>query len=285
MKVRHIAHLLLLALLPVASAAPPALAATPLNYSGSATIAMSILYGGGIKAFEEKTRLVFGKIDVISGQEKAFSKVLDGTVDMAGAGRFLSEEEKARGLKESIIAWDAVAIWVNQSNPVADLTRVQARDIFTGKITNWKEAGGFDRPIVLVLDSPDAGKANMEVAQKILLENRPFAPLSTPYKTARDMMAAVAQDPNAISLAGRGLAPTFNRDILDRIKTVAIDGIAPGTANIESKRYLLTRPLSLVTSGPPKRDVKVFIDFILSPEGQEIVSRDFVPAAPPKGAR
>ncbi len=255
------------------------MAADPLSYSGSATLAMSILYGGAFKAFEARTGKRFTYIDTISGTPQALSLLSEDKVTLAGAGRFLSDKEKAKGLVENTIALDALAIWVNRINPVANLTRAQARDIFTGKITHWKKIGGLDIPIALALENPASGKATMEVTQKILLENGPFGPPTSLHEFGRDMIIAVSQNPGAVCVASQGLQSSISRELLDQVRMVALDGVMPTPPNILSGAYPLTRPLILVTAGKPAGEAKAFIDFMLSPEGQRIVAVNFVPVA------
>jgi phosphate transport system substrate-binding protein len=258
-------------------AATPGWSEETLEYAGSTTIGMGILYAGGLKAFTARTGLTFRSIDTISGSSIGLAKLLAGEVNVAGAGRALTPEEKSRGLVEHRIAYDALALWVNRDNPVSRLTREQAKGIFTGGITNWKEAGGRDAPVALVLAPLEKSMATMEVLQKVLLDNRPFGAPAVTAEYAREQVVAVSQNPNAICAASYGFAPTFNQSLRDKVKMIELDGVLPASANILNGSYLISRPLILATRGIPAGKVKTFIDFMLSTEGQGIVGRNFVP--------
>ncbi len=249
-----------------------------LSYSGSTTIGMAILYEGALKAFTARTGYSFDAVDTISGSGKGIAKLLAGEVNLAGAGRNLTPQEKSQGLMEHRIAHDAIALWVHSDNPVTRLTRKQAKDVFTGRVRNWKEVGGDDRPIHLVLEPANEGMATMEVLQQILLDNQPFGVPAITCKYAREQVLEVSRDPDAVCAASMGFAAGLNATLRARLKLVALDGVLPTQKAVIDGTYPISRPLILATLGPPAGKVKAFVDFILSPEGQKIVARNFVPA-------
>jgi phosphate transport system substrate-binding protein len=276
---------LLVALLPPGGAA--AQGADLLTYAGASTISLSILYGGAAKEFEQKTGIHFDAIDTTSGSGRGMEKLVKGGVSLAGVGRELTPQERSQGLVEHLIGYDALAVWVNRDNPAGKLTRAQIKGILSGKIRNWKEVGGDDRAVFLILEPLTDGRASTDCMQKSLLDSVPFGPPDATMENHRDQIMEVSRNPGAICCGSQGLQSTLSPAIKEQIKMVAIDGLFPDAKGISSRTYPAVRPLNLVTVGPGAGKVKAFIDYILSPEGQTIVGRNFVPAVlpPPSGAK
>lgn len=253
-----------------------AIAADGLSYSGSSTIGMSILEAGAVKAFEQKTGIKFTSLDQ-PGSGKGIQALLDGKVTMAGASRTLKPEEKAKKLLGTAIGYDAIAVFVHKNNPVKNLTKDQIKAIFTGKIRNWKEVGGKDAPIQPNTEIAGEKRATMLAFQEMAMDNAPYGTGFKEIDFPRDQIVDVAKNENAICSVSYGLLAAVSGDLRDNVKAITINGIAPEPKNIQSGAYLISRPLLLVTQGLPKGDVKKFIEFMLSQEGQKIVAVNFVP--------
>lgn len=253
-----------------------AIAGDELSYSGSSTIGMSVLDAGAVKAFEQKTGIKFTSIEQ-PGSGKGIQALLDGKVTLAGASRTLKPEEKAKKLLGTAIGYDAIAVFVHKNNPVKNLTKDQVKGIFTGKIKNWKEVGGKDAPIKPNTEIAGEKRATMLAFQEMAMDNAAYGTGFKEIDFPRDQIVDVAKNENAICGVSFGLLAAVSGDLRGNVKAVTVNGIAPSDANIRSGAYLISRPLLLVTMGLPKGDVKKFIDFMLSPDGQKVVATNFVP--------
>lgn len=247
-----------------------------ISYSGSSTIGMSILEAGAVKAFEQKTGLKFKSIEQ-PGSGKGIKALLEGKVTMAGASRKLETEEKKQNLIGTAIGYDAIAVFVNKKNPVNNLTKEQIKGIFTGKIKNWKEVGGKDAPIRVNTEIAGEKRATMLAFQEMAMDKAPYGTGFKEIDFPRDQIVEVAKDENGICSVSFGLLAAVSADLRNKVKAFNVGGIDPSDKNIQSGAYPISRPLLLVTNGLPKGNVKKFIDFMLSKEGQDIVNKNFVP--------
>ena len=247
-----------------------------ISYSGSSTIGMSILEAGAVKAFEQKTGLKFKSIEQ-PGSGKGIKALLEGKVTVAGASRKLEAEEKKQNLIGTAIGYDAIAVFVNKKNPVNNLTKEQIKGIFTGKIKNWKEVGGKDAPIRVNTEIAGEKRATMLAFQEMAMDKAPYGTGFKEIDFPRDQIVEVAKDENGICSVSFGLLAAVSADLRDKVKAFNVGGIDPSDKNIQSGAYPISRPLLLVTNGLPKGNVKKFIDFMLSKEGQDIVNKNFVP--------
>lgn len=252
-----------------------------LTYAGSSTIAMSILYEGALRGFEARTGTRFAKVDTLAGSGKGLELVARGEVSVCGFAQPFKEEDRARGLVPHLIGHDALGIWVNQANPVRALTSDQARSIFTGRASGWEEFGGRRAKIHLYMTDPEDRKATQALIQDILLKRQPVSRTNaTLVEVSRDSLLGVAQDEDGICAASIGLGGTFSTEFRAKLRLLSLDGVVPDKKAIQKGNYPLSRPLFLVTKGKPEGKIKDFIDFMLSPEGQALVARNFVPARP-----
>lgn len=256
--------------------AQSAIAKDGLSYSGSSTIGMSILEAGALKAFEAKTGKKFGSVEQ-PGSGKGIKALIEGKVAIGGASRALTPEEKKAGVLGHIIGYDAIAVFVHKSNPVRNLTKEQIKGIFTGRIKNWKEVGGKDAAIAVNTEILGEKRATMLVFQELTMDNAAYGRGFKEIDFPRDQIVEAAKDVNSICSVSFGLLAAVSADLRDKVKAVSVNGIEPTDKNIRSGAYLISRPLVLGTMGLPKGDVKEFISFMLSKEGQEIVSKNFVP--------
>ena len=221
------------------------------------------------------------------GSGTGIAALINGTADIANASRQIEEEEtaeaEANGVDpvEHIIARDAIAVIVNPDNPVSELTLQQISDIYSGKINNWSEIGGEDRPIVRLSRETNSG-THVYFLETVLRmgnsENETFFSTDTLLlPSSEGIVAEVRQNPNAIGYDGLGYVP-------DDLKMIAIadqEGnpyVLPSIATVDEKTYPISRDLYMYTNGEPTGIIKEYLDWILSSEAQEIVIElGFVP--------
>jgi phosphate transport system substrate-binding protein len=256
--------------------AAPAWASDEIRYSGSSTIGNAILDIGAMDAFQKKTGIKFASYDY-PGSSKGMKALIDGKATLGGASRALKSSEKKSKVLGTIIGYDAIGICVNAANPVSDLSKEQLKDIFTGKITNWSEVGGPDQPIRVNTEIQGEGRATMEMFQKMVMDGAAYGSGFKEIDMPRDQIVDVAREPWGIGTPSVGLISAVSKKDARNVKFIAVDSFVPDAENIEMGAYLISRPLILGTIGLPKGNVKKFIDYILSPEGQAIVSINFVP--------
>lgn len=247
-----------------------------LSYSGSSTIGMSVLEAGALKEFETKTGVKFKSIEQ-PGSGKGIQALLDGKVTLAGTSRALKQDEKNKKLLGTAIGYDAIAVFVHKNNPVKNLTKDQVKGIFTGKIKNWKEVGGKDAPIQPNTEIAGQKRATMLAFQEMAMDNAAYGSGFKEIDFPRDQIVDVAKNENAVCSVSYGLLAAVSSDLRGNVKATTVNGVEPSDKNIQSGAYLISRPLLLVTNGLPKGNVKKFIDFMLSADGQKIVNKNFVP--------
>jgi phosphate transport system substrate-binding protein len=221
-----------------------------------------------IMAFNPKIRITVAG----GGSGVGVQKVGAGLVAIGNTGRALTPEEVAKyGLKSFPFAIDGVAVAVNPKNPVKALTAQQVRDIFAGKVTNWKQVGGKDAPINLF--TRDEASGTREVFWKKALKKGPIADKANVVASNGAMKVAVAQDPNAIGYVGIGHLDAT-------VVGVKLDGINPTQENAKSGKYPVVRLLYMNTKGEPTPLVKAFIDYIKSPAGAKLlVKHGYIPTS------
>jgi phosphate transport system substrate-binding protein len=254
----------------------PALAgAGEILYGGSSTLAETVLQGGVIQGFQGKTGVKVQIADV-SGTGKGLKSLAEGKLHVVGAGRTLTADEKKAGLLGTIIGYDGLAVFVNKSNPVKDLSKEQLKDLFTGKVKSWKELGGKDVKIVPMIEPIASKRATMQAVQELVLDNAPFVAGIREMESLKDQLAEVAKSEGAICVASIGFLASAGAGVRDAVKAVSLDMTPPNDANIRSGAYLLSRPMLLATKGLPAGDVKSFLDYVLSSDGQAVVEKFFV---------
>jgi phosphate transport system substrate-binding protein len=265
----------LLATLILTLVALPALA-EELRYIGSSTIGTGVLLAGATQEFTAKTGIKFAAID-IPGSGKGIQALIEGKTPLAGASRPLKPEEKKAKLIGTIIGYDAIAVFVHQSNPVQNLTKEQLKGIFAGQIKSWKEVGGADTPIVPNTEILTGKRATVEMFQEMVLDGAAYGQGFKEIDLPRDQIVDLAANPGAICSVSLGLLAAVPGEVKAKVKPLSINGIAPTEKNVQSGAYLISRPLLLVTKGLPKAEVKEFLNYMLSAEGQANVAKNFVP--------
>jgi phosphate transport system substrate-binding protein len=254
----------------------PSIALADISYSGSSTIGTGILKeGGAVAAFEKKTGKKFSAVE-IPGSGKGVQALIDGKVDLAGASRPLKPEEKKAGLSATTIGYDAIAVFVHKSNPVKNLTKEQLKGIFTGKIKNWKEVGGKNAPIVPNTEIIAGKRATIEMFQEHVMDGAKYGKFKE-VDLPRDQIVELTKQENGICSVSLGLLASLSAAEKGKVKAISVAGSEPSDKNVQSGAYIISRPLLLVTKGLAKGEVKEFISFILSSEGQSIVTKNFVP--------
>ncbi|MBB5143310.1 phosphate ABC transporter substrate-binding protein [Desulfovibrio intestinalis] len=199
------------------------------------------------------------------GSGVGVQKVGEGIVQIGNTGRALKPAEVEKyGLVTFPFAIDGVAVAVNPANKVAGLTKAQIKDIFSGKVANWKDVGGADAAISLYVR--EDGSGTRETFEERAMDKGTSAAGANVVNSNGAMKTAISQDPNAIGYVGIGH--------LDKsIKGVNVDGMAPSQENAASGQYTVTRLLYMNTKGEPQGITKGFVDYIFTPAGQEIVSK------------
>jgi len=215
------------------------------------------------------------------GSGVGISALLSGTTDIAQSSRSLKLDEKmklndaGKAFKETIIAYDALAVIVNPANKVTKLTREQLESIFTGKITNWKQVGGDDQKIVVY--SRETSSGTYEFFKEHVLNKKNFAPSALLMPATGAIVQSVSQTKGAIGYVGLAYIEKSVKTLdvsYDKGKTF----ITPNVENAKSKKYPITRPLYYYYLAKTEKAVSPFVSFILSTEGQKIVSTEgYVP--------
>lgn len=234
----------------------------PLTYDGATSISSRIL-PLALPAFEQRGGVAV-KVER-SGGGKGLKAMFSGQADVAGLARALSPEERDRKPYVAIIGYDALGVWVSEQNPVRALTKAQLKDLFTGRIRNWKQLGGRDRPVVACTEHLLSERATLEAFRQLALDGAAYGPVREEVDPA-DCLRVVATDPGAVAAATTAYA-------ISGIRPATIDGVAPDPQHVRTGSYLLTRPLLLVTRAPPTGSLRAFVDFMVSPDGQALVVR------------
>jgi phosphate transport system substrate-binding protein len=252
----------------------PGIASAEVVYGGSSTVA-EVLQGGMAKGFESKTGTRVQIAD-LSGTGKGLKELADGKVNLVGSGRVLNAEEKKSGLLGTIVGYDGLAVYVHKSNTVKDLSKEQLKDIFTGKVKSWKQLGGKDVKIVPLIEPLASKRATVQLVQDLVNDGAAFAPGIREVDQLKDQVAEVARSEGALCFASVGFLASADGAVKGNVRQVSLDATDPSDANIRSGAYLLSRPMLFVTKGLPTGDLKAFLEYALSRDGQAVVERYFV---------
>ncbi|MCL2440494.1 MAG: phosphate ABC transporter substrate-binding protein [Treponema sp.] len=183
------------------------------------------------------------------------------------SSRELTPAEQGKGLRETIVAIDGIAVIVNSSNPVSNLTVDQIRNIYTGAITDWSQVGGRAGRIAVV--SREEGSGTRGAFEEIVrFQGRLLAGANESTSTGA-IKAGIAQNPNAIGYISLG-------SVDDTIKAISVDGVTPATANVVSGAYKIARPFIVLTGNNLHAESAAFVQWMLGSEGQAIVSRSWI---------
>ncbi len=221
------------------------------------------------------------------GSGTGIAALINGTVDIANASRAIKPEEmdeaKAKGVDpvEFVIARDAIAVIVHPDNPVSQLTLQQISDIYSGKINNWSEVGGDDRPIVRLSRETNSGTHVYFLESVLRLGSKTdktlFAQNTLLLPSSEGIINEIRQNPNAIGYDGLGYVPK-DLKMIAIAKAAGDPYVLPSIATVTDRTYPIARDLFMYTAGQPTGAVKDYLDWILTDEAQAIVAKlGFVP--------
>ncbi|MGB0388753.1 MAG: PstS family phosphate ABC transporter substrate-binding protein [Ardenticatenaceae bacterium] len=223
------------------------------------------------------------------GSGTGIAAMINGTVDIANASRAMKQKEidqaQANGINpiEHVVARDAIAVVINPENPINELTIEQIASIYTGKVTNWKELGGEDRPIVVTSRESNSGTYVYFLEEVVRVGSRDeeafFSPDALLLPSSEVISLEVARNPNAIGYDGLGYVTAEQKMVAI---TITPDGsqpaVLPSLDSVNAGTYPISRPLYMYTPGEPTGAVKDYLEWILSSPGQQIVEKlGFVP--------
>jgi phosphate transport system substrate-binding protein len=221
------------------------------------------------------------------GSGTGIAALINGTVDMANASRLMKDQERsdaqANGIEpvEHVVAGDAIAIVIHPSNPVERLTIPQLSAIFSGKISNWQEIGGEDRPIVLLSRESNSGThvffLEEVVRQGDKNDTTLFSPDTLLMPSSEGSSSEVRQNPNAIGYDGLGYV-THDQKVVAVAPSTDDAFVLPSVETVKDNSYPIARGLYIYTAGEPEGAVLEYLDWIFGPGGQDIVLElGFVP--------
>ena len=252
----------------VAASSEAASAETTADLSGSISMvgstSMEKLANALSEAFMEEYPDVTVTAEFV-GSGAGIEAVTNGTADIGNSSRSLKDEEKAAGVVENVVAIDGIAVCVDPANEVADLTKEQLTNIYNGTVTNWKEVGGADEPIIVI--GREAGSGTRGAFEELvdLVDGCKYA---NELDSTGAVIAKVASTPGAIGYA--------SLDALDdSVKALSLEGVEATAENIKAGNYFLSRPFVMATKGEISEQndlVQAWFDFVLGDEGQQVAS-------------
>ncbi|MCX6030687.1 MAG: PstS family phosphate ABC transporter substrate-binding protein [Chloroflexi bacterium] len=219
------------------------------------------------------------------GSGTGIAALINGTTDIANASRGMKKEELDAAQKNGIapveftVARDAIAIVVNPANPVNGLTLQQLSDIYQGKITNWRQVGGVDRPIVLLSRESNSGTYVYFLENVLRLGKKSdllFSPDTLLMPSSEGISVEVRQNPNALGYDGLGYV-TADQKVVAVAKDAGSSYVKPSVATVNDGSYPISRPLFMYTAGQPTGQVKDYLDWIVHDGQALVVELGFVP--------
>lgn len=252
----------------VAESSAAAPAETTADLSGSISMvgstSMEKLANALSEAFMEEYPDVTVTAEFV-GSGAGIEAVTNGTADIGNSSRSLKDEEKAAGVVENVVAIDGIAVCVDPANEVADLTKEQLTNIYNGTVTNWKEVGGADEPIIVI--GREAGSGTRGAFEE-LVDLKDACKYANELDSTGAVIAKVASTPGAIGYA--------SLDALDdSVKALSLEGVEATAENIKAGNYFLSRPFVMATKGEISEQndlVQAWFDFVLGDEGQQVAS-------------
>lgn len=198
-----------------------------------------------------------------TGSGSGITAVAEGRCDIGLSSRNLKDEEKAKGLTETILAYDGIAVIVNPENPISDLTLDDIAKIYTGEITNWKDVDGSDSEIVLI--GREAGSGTRDGFESIT-KTAEKCKYRQELTSTGDVIATVAENPAAVGYASLA-------SVKDSVKALSVDGTTPSEQTIKDGSYKVQRSFVLVTKTDGKLSdaAQKFFDYITSPDASDVI--------------
>ncbi len=201
------------------------------------------------------------------GSSVGIKSVQDGTADIGTTSKNLKDDE-SKGLTQWELGKDGIAIVVNKENKVSGLTLEQIKGIFSGEITNWKEVGGSDGEINVIVREEGSGTRDAILEMVLGSKDAKFVKGAIVQSSTEAVQQAVAQDPNAIGFISYAAVKDS--------KALKVDNVAPTVETILDGTYKIQRPFIFLVKGEPAGSVKAFIDWANGPEGQGILKSEKV---------
>ena len=233
------------------------------NISMAGSTSMEKLANAAAESFMAKYPGVMVTAE-FTGSSAGVEAVTAGSVDIGNSSRALKDSEKEAGAVENIVAIDGIAVVVDPTNTVADLTKQQLTDIYTGKVKNWSEVGGQDGVIIVV--GREAGSGTRGAFEE-LLEIEDACAYANELDSTGAVMAKVGSTPGAIGYVSLDV-------IDDSVIAVELEGVAPTVENIKAGDYFLSRPFVMATMGEVSEQnatVQAFFEYLKSEEGKEVI--------------
>lgn len=199
-----------------------------------------------------------------TGSGTGITAISEGRCDIGLSSRSLKDEEKAKGLEETVLALDGIAMIVNPANEISDLTVDQIAKIYTGEITNWKDVGGKDAEIVVI--GREAGSGTRDGFESIT-KTAEKCQYRQELTSTGDVITTVSQNPDAIGYA-------YLASVKNTVKALNVDGVTPTEETVKNGSYKIQRPFVLVTkSGVTLSDAaQAFFDYATSAKASEIIA-------------
>ncbi len=245
------------------------------QFSGKISVAGSTALGPLVKQAADEFGAKYPKVSVdVSGGGSfvGLSQVAAGAVDIGASDVAYTDEYKDKGLVDHVVAIAPFAIIVNPGVNVDGLTKAQLVDIFTGKVTNWKDVGGQNQAIAIIGRSPASG--SRATIKATVLGDKDFDPKGAVLNSNGDVRKGVATTPGAIGYVDLAFVDSS-------IKTVKVDGVACTADNVISGQYKIYANEHLYTKGEPKDAVKAFLDMVMSADFQDrnVAKLGFIPVS------
>ena len=197
------------------------------------------------------------------GSTAGIEAAITGAANIGMSSRNLTDAEKK--LYAVTIAKDAIAIIVHPTSPIDNLPLDKIREVFSGKITNWKELGGPNHPIDIV--TREEGSGTRESFQKFVMGKEDISLRALVQDSNGSVRQVISSDPHAIGYISLGL-------VNEQVKALKISAVEPNLTNVYNGKYTLVRPFLFVFSGEPVGEAKSFLEFVLSPQAQKLLLRE-----------
>ncbi len=239
------------------------------SVSTDGSTSMEKVIGSLGESFQNKTGIAFTFNP--TGSSSGINAVLEDRCDIGLSSRGLKDEEKQKGLTETVLAYDGIAVIVNAENKISNLSVEQIGKIYTGEITNWKDVGGNDAEIVLI--GREAGSGTRDGFESIT-KTKDKCKYRQELTSTGDVITTVKGNPNAIGYASVS-------SVKDDIKVLTVDEVAPTEDTIKDGSYKIQRPFMLITKTDKKLtdSAQKFFDYATSKEVNDlIVKSGVVPA-------
>lgn len=195
--------------------------------------------------------------------------VVKGKADIGGTCRHVLQVPEEIGVKLTPVAWDALVVITNPSNPVKDISATDLKDVLQGKIKNWKALGGADMPIKVAVRKGNTSGTDVMLGDLLFKKTDiDYAEDAVRLQSSGPVEVFVEQEKNAIAVSGISSARKRNVRILN------VNGVEPSRKNIINGSYMFYRPLYLVSAETPSPEVEKFVRFVLSEQGQKIIANE-----------